>query len=211
LNPYFIIPFVIWVIVGGIALLVFSKEELFTFFNIHHSSWGDVLMANITSLGEGIVGPLVILIIAGRERYRNWWFFICALLTIALPALITQIVKSSVNAPRPLKYFNEAVWIHISNDWPRLMERSFPSGHTCAAFCFFGFWAMLLYPKYRWLGLVFFLLALAVGYSRMYLAAHFFLDVYVGSLLGGIFTIVVMAIMSKHSVKFFTGRTIAEG
>jgi membrane-associated phospholipid phosphatase len=37
-----------------------------------------------------------------------------------------------------------------------------------------------------------------VGYSRMYLAAHFFLDVYVGSILGTVFTTVIFAMMNKY-------------
>jgi membrane-associated phospholipid phosphatase len=83
------------------------------------------------------------------------------------------------------------------------MERSFPSGHTCTAFCLFCFLAFILTPRYKWLGLVFFILAMAVGYSRIYLAAHFFLDVYVGSIIGVIFTILVVAIMRQYPHYFY--------
>jgi membrane-associated phospholipid phosphatase len=45
-------------------------------------------------------------------------------------------------------------------------------------------------PDTKKFGALFFVLAMGVGYSRMYLAAHFFSDVYVGSVLGtGITTI----------------------
>jgi len=83
------------------------------------------------------------------------------------------------------------------------MEHSFPSGHTCAAFCLFSFLAMLLKPGYKWIGLIFFTFALLVGYSRLYLAAHFFIDAYVGSLMGATFTAVVIALLNHWQGYFF--------
>jgi membrane-associated phospholipid phosphatase len=83
------------------------------------------------------------------------------------------------------------------------MERSFPSGHTTGAFCLFCFLAILLPPRYKPLGLVCFLVALAVGWSRMYLAAHFFLDVYVGSILATVFVVCVVALMNRNQGRFF--------
>jgi membrane-associated phospholipid phosphatase len=202
-NPYFLVPYFIWLVVGGLALVLSDRRTLFSMFNMHHSSWGDELMANVTLLGEGIFSAVILLVMLGVSQYRNWWYFSCAILTNGVSALLIQAVKFAIDSPRPLKYFNEAVWIHVSDDWPRLMNRSFPSGHTCAAFCLFTFLAILLPPKHRWWGIVFFLLALFVGYSRIYLAAHFFEDVYAGSILGGIFTMAVMYVMNKKADKFF--------
>jgi membrane-associated phospholipid phosphatase len=42
-----------------------------------------------------------------------------------------------------------------------------------------------------------------VGYSRMYVAAHFFADVYVGSILGVSFTLLVIALMRRYEHLFF--------
>jgi len=102
-----------------------------------------------------------------------------------------------------LNYFKEAPWIHTLPEWERLMERSFPSGHTAAAFCLFTFLAFILTPRYKWLGIVFFILAMLVGYSRLYLAAHFFHDVYFGSLFAVLFTILVVAIMRRYPHYFY--------
>ena len=44
---------------------------------------------------------------------------------------------------------------------------------------------------------VFFLIALLVGYSRVYLSQHFFEDVYVGSIIGVSVTLVVYYLLSK--------------
>lgn len=201
-NPYFFIPFCIWLITGGIALIVADKETLFTFFNSHHTTWSDSLMFAITEMGEAWFITIVLLILLGFSRFRNWWYFTLAILANVLPALITQGVKNAVGAPRPLKYFGEATWIHTLPQWPRLLEHSFPSGHTCGAFAFYSLMSMLLVQKYRWWGVAFFILALMVGYSRMYLAAHFFEDVYVGSIIGTIVSLLAVLILSK-SERFF--------
>ncbi|RYZ48512.1 MAG: phosphatase PAP2 family protein, partial [Sphingobacteriales bacterium] len=58
-------------------------------------------------------------------------------------------------------------------------------------------------PRYRWLAVVFFVLAMAVGYSRIYLAAHFFIDVYVGSIIGVVFTILVVMLMRRYPGYFY--------
>lgn len=205
-NPFFIIPFILWIIAGGIALAIYDKETLFAAFNTHHSSVGDMLMEYVTFMGEGSFITIVLLLLLGFSRLRNWWYFTTAVIAGVLPSLITQVIKSATKAPRPLKYFNEAPWIHTLPEWPRVMERSFPSGHSCGAFSLFCLLALLLPPKVRPLGLVFFVCALAVAYSRMYLAAHFFEDIYVGSIIGGCFSMFTIAVMKRYQPAFFKKR-----
>lgn len=204
INPWFFIPFLIWVVGGGVALFVFDTRQLFGFFNGHHSTLSDTLMFYITFMGDGLFTALVLLLLLGLDRLRNWWYFLTAVLTNVVPAVFIQLVKSGVSAPRPLKFFNNAEWIHILPEWPRLMERSFPSGHSTSAFCLFGLLSMLLPAKYRPLGLIFFICACLVMYSRMYLAAHFFLDVYVGSIIATVFTTVIFAIMSTYKQRLMS-------
>jgi membrane-associated phospholipid phosphatase len=160
-------------------------------------------MANVTAMGEGPFIAIMLMLLLARPSFRNWWFVITAIFSNAIPAMLTQAVKSTVNAPRPLNYYKEAPWIHVSPDWERFMDRSFPSGHTAGAFCLFCFLAILLPPRYKAWGLLFFVLALAVGYSRMYLAAHFFIDVYVGSIIATVFVVGVVALMNRHQGRFF--------
>lgn len=202
-NPYFIIPFVIWVVVGGILLLLEGDDVLFRFINLQHTSFLDVWMYRSTMLGEGAIITLVLLVLLGMSKLRNWWYFTAALLANILPSLLIQVIKHRVRAPRPLKYFGNAAWIHTQPWWPHLMENSFPSGHTTGAFCFFVFMSVLLPRGYRLWGLLFFLLALLVAYSRIYLAVHFFLDVYVGSIIGTLFTLGVVALMNRYQSLFF--------
>lgn len=201
-NPWFVIPFLIWVVVGGILLLTHGDEQLFRFINQAHNSFLDVAMYYTTLLGEGVFITVVLLVLMGVSALRNKWYFSAAVLCNVIPSLVTQFIKHRVRAPRPLKFFNEAQWIHHLPDLPRLMENSFPSGHTCGAFGFFTFLSILLPQPYRKWGLLLFIIALAVGYSRIYLAVHFFRDVYVGSIIGAVFTMLVIALMNRFSKLF---------
>ena len=193
----------IWVIGGGIALMMYDNKTLFSLVNARHTPAADVLMLYITYIGEGVISAIALLMLLALPSFRNWWYFTAAVLTNAIPPFVIQAIKRSVDAPRPLKYFNEAPWIHTLPHWERLMEHSFPSGHTCAAFCLFSFLAVLLKPGYRWIGILFFVLAMLVGYSRLYLAAHFFADAYAGSIIGTTFTVMVVAVLNHYQGYFF--------
>lgn len=198
-NFYFLIPYVLWIITGGILFFSFDKQVLFAVINTHHTPLLDTFMYYATWMGEGVTITCVLLLLLVIPALRNWWYFLAAVLCNVLPTLVTQWVKHAVNAPRPLNYFNKAAWIHISPEWPVYMDQSFPSGHTTGSFSMFCFLSLLLPVRYRKLGILFFALALLTGCSRMYLAAHFFADVYAGSIIGGIVALLFYIVVSRYS------------
>jgi membrane-associated phospholipid phosphatase len=67
------------------------------------------------------------------------------------------------------------------------MADSFPSGHTVTAFSTAVVLTYLAKNK-NW-GVLFLVVAIMVGYSRMYLSEHFFEDVTAGSVLGVLLTV----------------------
>jgi membrane-associated phospholipid phosphatase len=201
-NWFFLLPFLVWVAVGYTMIDPKYLQRYFALINTHNTPFTDVLMYYATDLGEGLIITVIMILMLGFSALRNWWFALSALLCNLLPALLTQIVKHATVAPRPLKYFGEPAWVHIEPSWPHLYSQSFPSGHTTGAFSMFCFLSLLLPARYKYFGFIFFLMALLVGYSRIYLAAHFLEDVYAGSLIGCIGTLLIFAIM-KHYQKYF--------
>lgn len=203
-NIFFLIPYVIWIVIGGILYLTFpDKHDIFFWVNTHYNDALDVIMYCATWLGEGITITVLALLLLVFPCCRNWWYVVSAAACTIIPAELTQFVKHIVDNPRPINYFHNAEWIHTVSGWPILMLNSFPSGHTTGAFSFFCFLSFLLPAKLKWMAIIFFMLALTVGYSRMYLAAHFYEDVYGGSIMGGTVTILVFSVMKKYENVFF--------
>lgn len=202
-NLFFLFPFILWVVAGAVLSVMYSKEELFRMINGNHSGIADSVLYYATTMGEGEIIIPALLLIMILPQFRTWQYFFTALFCNIVPFLIQQSLKSYFAFPRPFAYFHNAYWIHYLYKWPYLSERSFPSGHSTGAFSFFCFVSLLLPPRYNKLGFVFFMLALSVCYSRVYLVAHFFEDVYIGSIIGSVSTVGVFYIMDKYQDFFF--------
>jgi membrane-associated phospholipid phosphatase len=145
----------------------------------------DFLAPFATDLGNGwtavIIGLLWLLF-----SYRRGFIILSA---YAVTSLSAQGLKYIFDAPRPKLYFKDQLSrIHFVKDVDILSLHSFPSGHTVSGFTLaviFTYWSR----NKAW-GPVFLLLAVLIGYSRMYLSQHFFEDVTAGSVIGVIVTII---------------------
>ena len=87
-------------------------------------------------------------------------------------------LKFLLQRPRPFHFLAAAS--KLSHGPGEVLDPSFPSGHTVYAFMM----ATLLscwFPRYR---ILFFLLAVFVGWTRIYLNLHYPTDVLMGCLLG---------------------------
>ncbi len=187
---------------GAVLLLSFTKEQLFASVNTHYTVFGDTLMYYTTFLGQPeviIPGLLSLLLI---PSLRNGWYLITAICCNITPLLIQQWLKRIFHHPRPLSYFHwfdhKAEWLHYLPQWPELLRNSFPSGHSQGSFSFFCFLTLLLPKQYQKAGLIFFVFAISVCYSRLYLAAHFFADVYTGSMIGAVTTTLIFSLLSRY-------------
>jgi undecaprenyl-diphosphatase len=141
----------------------------------------DGLMSVLSQLAETesiIAVAVVVLIVLWRQR--RWRALPLAPLALGIEVLAFLAVNVAVRRDRP-----EVTTI---GEVPATF--SFPSGHVAATFVLYGALVVLVRPRLRrqavlasaWVGVA--LLALAVGYARVYRGLHHPVDVAFGLLLG---------------------------
>lgn len=184
-NYAFFIPYLIFLLGGGFVLVIWNKPEIHLFINNYHSPGFDIFFRYCTLIGLGwLIIPVVLGVSFLRLRY-----VISSLAAFLLSTIINDTIKQVVGAARPAEYFGE---MHQSLYYVPGVEiyhwNSFPSGHSATAFCLFCILALVMrsnIAKFAW-----FVIALLVAYSRMYLSEHFLIDVYAGSIVGVLSTII---------------------
>ena len=138
------------------------------------------IMANISRYGDWLEHVLLGFVLVGIAWWRGnkRWIriFLAMLLACALAGAVTRVIKISAGRARP-SVVTEFRW-----NGPRLSEKyhAFPSGHTASSTAFF---AVLLFASWR-IGLASMIIPLLIGFSRMYVAAHYLSDVAFAAVLG---------------------------
>lgn len=182
-NRIFFAGFVIFLILGGAVLAMLNQGDDILFINRHRTPFSDVFFRAFTKLGEVYVYlPVLLLLLFYRYRYA----LSVPLLGISVLALSFGF-KSLFAHDRPLAFFRKLGLLDqlhfVQGVRVNGGATSFPSGHTMSAFAIFAFMAFCL-PQKKWVGAILLLVALLVGFSRIYLIQHFFEDVYFGAILG---------------------------
>lgn len=175
----FFILFIFWLILGCWYLLSFPKGEGFILLNPIHSSLLDQFFIYFTWLGDGLFALVVAFIFIFMKRKRLGMLIIFSFL---FSGLIAQIIKLIVIAPRPAVFFQFSDYPHFITDVTLFNYHSFPSGHTTSIFALMV--TLIFSLKNTFAQIALFLLAVAAGYSRIYLGQHFPEDVLTGSVIG---------------------------
>ena len=135
----------------------------------------DFLMPKITMLGEhGIFVILLGIAMLFFKKYRRAGIASLSVMAVAYIA-VNKLLKNIVARPRPC-WINTAV--ELISSVPN--EYSFPSGHTL----YITIAATILMHYDKRLGIPAVVLAVLIGFSRLYLYVHFPTDVIAGALLG---------------------------
>ena len=158
--------------------LVVADQAVYHFFKSLRTAWGDSVFVAITELGDSFVNlslaGAVLIALLVKRCYRTAGFWV---LTALGGLLGVQLLKWAIHLPRPVEIYHGA------------SAYGFPSGHTTMSVILYGFLAILLARKlsgaWRWglfSGVLF--ISFVVGFSRLYLGAHWLSDVLGGYFIG---------------------------
>jgi membrane-associated phospholipid phosphatase len=149
----------------------------FLFFNLRgpRPYWLDTMMLGFTQIGNGVTALAVGLIffLAGDRLVA----YELILGTLSL-WIVVELVKALVRRSRPFIRLSQARIVGS-----RAIGRSFPSGHTSQVF----FMATLMARHFHvgaWMVFLLYSIALLIGFTRMYVGAHYPRDVLAGAILG---------------------------
>lgn len=183
-HKYYFSLVILFLLVSLIFLSLTDKADGFFLLNQHHSFWMNVFFVNYTFFGDGIftIGLCAFL------YYKNHKSLLMIILVaFASSGLCVQVLKNIIYSPRPQLYFEATQYRFIIDGWGNSGggTNGFPSGHTTSAFAL----ATILSAHFRKKGIstLLFMGAILVGYSRIYLAKHFPVDVFAGTFIGAFF------------------------
>lgn len=193
-NKIFLLLFVFFWLLAFVSRVVLEKGDLLTYFGAQRNWSMNQFFSLVTQIAEGhifVLFAIVFLFI----KYKS---SIVIASTGVFIMIFANILKQFFKYERPFLYFRnqglEQAYPKIEGIEPYVGLTSFPSGHTMA-----GFALMLIlshFFNHKVLQIVFLIMAVLVGISRIYLGHHFLEDVISGSMLG-----IVIAILAIHFIE----------
>jgi membrane-associated phospholipid phosphatase len=176
-------------------VLLYDKSVSLLYINSHFTPFLDVVMYHITRLPE--LAYIIFVIILGLFTEKR--MFLTIAVAMALSALLIILFKHQLftDFDRPFHWLNtNKVPFHHVKGIRLHSNNSFPSGHTLAAFSALALVGFV--SGKGWIQFLLFLLACISGYSRVYVAQHYLMDIYAGALIG--FTIALLCYYIFHRI-----------
>jgi len=184
------------------AIVLFTeKGQPEVFINQHWNLNLDVFFKYYTDLGDGwfYTAFNIALLLVG------FYEVLVALVSIVITTTIIHVFKEVWfhNQPRPLSYLPNNVKLHLVEGVDVHLINSFPSGHTCTAFCMAMILAFVVIKYVRnhknILLILVFMSAFLIGFSRIYLMQHFLGDTIAGTFIGTSVAFIVLFIFEKYT------------
>lgn len=149
-------------------------RHLERFVVLHRVGWLDTFFVGLSRIGTlGLVWIALAALVAFLLRRPS--VFVLTVGAVACADLLASALKALVDVDRPpLRYASPDPLVRVPTD------HSFPSGHSATSFAAALVLARAV-PQRAWL---FYLLAAAIGFSRIYVGVHYPIDVLGGAVLG---------------------------
>lgn len=189
-GPWVWAPVLLFTLLAAVVAAAGWNRPLFFFFNGWSEITGTALWAHLTILGDGLAVFVLALFFVGRRSECVWGAILAGLII----SLTVHGMKELVALARPPAVLL-AEQINIIGSGYR--RRSFPSGHTAAAFGLAALLVLTLPRRAVWLRLPVVALAMAVGLSRVVVGVHWPVDVLVGAALGWLGAALGLALASR--------------
>jgi undecaprenyl-diphosphatase len=181
-NRKSVFYWLIGMVIAAIAMVAafHFDHAMLNFIAQHQDRLANRMMNKIGYFGDWPEHFAVGLLLAGIAWWRGskkWTrIFLAMLIALAIAGLAGRVIKISTGRARP-SVKTEEVW-----EGQRFSSKfhAFPSGHVAASTAFF---AVLFFANWR-IGLACLPIPLLIGFSRMYVAAHYLSDVVFAAVLG---------------------------
>ncbi|RMH22698.1 MAG: phosphatase PAP2 family protein [Gammaproteobacteria bacterium] len=201
LGRILVLPGFCLILMGGLLGREQWNEELFVWLN---SAWQhfnpavwDPLWSSVTILGDSLVVLSIIFPLALIRPAHVWHIISAAILT----TMIVQGLKFGFQMPRPALLLGDES-VHIIGS--AIHKRSFPSGHTAAAFVAAAL-LISIFDLRRTTASLLIGLASLVGVSRCMVGAHWPVDILAGAAIGWFVGTLLMLGCERQCMK--PGRT----
>jgi len=159
-------------------------KKLFVFINSHHNSFFDFIMYWSSDKLIWIPFYIALALILLKNYNKRFFFMIFFIgILIAISDQVSVLIKDFVQRPRPCHDAELQATIHLVKDYCG-GAYGFISSHASNVFALATFLFLACDDRMPWLKYVMFPWAVMVSYSRIYLGAHFPLDILGGWFLG---------------------------
>ena len=186
----------LYVVLFGVLMVLTNHGDFVLWVNDNHTAVADFFFKHWTNLGDGVLLAVMALYFLFTHLYKFYY----TLIAIAFQTIFVHIFKQWLFAgePRPKTFFADRI------DELNFVEGvnvrgfdSFPSGHTATGFLLA--FVLISFGRNKYMNAVFFVAAILVGISRVYILQHFLRDIYVGSVFGILAVFLAWLIMRPYA------------
>ena len=201
---FYVLAACVFMLVGLVILFLNNKTALHISLNQWHNFFFDQFFFYLTYLGDGVLATLIILLVSLHhwKKYK-WKLLAFGLSCIIGSGLIAQSLKHFVfpDADRPLKYIGKK-YLALIDGVEMHQHYSFPSGHTTTAFVLMAFLSFVYFAKNLKTQVLLVVVAVLIGYSRIYLSQHFLEDVVAGAFIGTFSFLLFLTVFRVAGIRF---------